>query len=150
HLLTCGRPMRSHDANRLPFGGAWSVTSRRCTDGGRLARPPFSFSAIAGALARKWGILRLAESNNPMAMNERLGPTERIIRTLLSYSDHMVHNRPGIVRADGALEVGVRWEPVTHKVEKGNKVVYRLKKVGKKSVREALGVLRDDGKIVSG
>jgi hypothetical protein len=84
-----------------------------------------------------------------MATNEKLGPAERIIQTLLSYSDHMVHNRPGIVRADKALEAGVRWEPVTHRDEKGNKVVYQLKKQGKKTIKETLGVLRDDGKVVS-
>jgi von Willebrand factor type A domain len=83
-----------------------------------------------------------------MATNEKLGPAERIIQTLLTYSDHMVHNRPGIVRPDNRVEVGVRWEPVTHREEKGDKVVYQLKKVGKKTVRESLGVLRDDGKIV--
>jgi von Willebrand factor type A domain len=85
-----------------------------------------------------------------MATNERLGPAERIIQTLLSYSDHMVHNRPGIVRPDNKLEVGVRWEPVTHKEERGQKTVYQLQKVGKKSLKTAVGVLRDDGKIVNG
>src|SRR5262245_41225885 len=85
-----------------------------------------------------------------MAINEQLGLAERIIQTLLSYTDHMVHNRLGIVRPDNRLEVGARWEPVTHKEERGQKVVYQLKKVGKKSVQEAIGVLRDDGKIMNG
>jgi len=84
-----------------------------------------------------------------MTTNEQLGPAERIIQTLLSYSDHMVHNRPGIVRADNRLEVGVRWEPVTHKEERGQKVVYHLQKVGKKSLQMAVGTLRADGKIVA-
>lgn len=83
---------------------------------------------------------------------ENLGPAERIIQTLLGYTDHAVHNRPGVVVADNRFNVGVRWEPVTHK-EEGDpkqKVVYRLSKQGKKSVRTRLGVLQDDGKVKEG
>jgi hypothetical protein len=83
---------------------------------------------------------------------ENLGPAERIIQTLLGYTDHAVHNRPGIVVADNRFNVGVRWEPVTHK-EEGDpkqKIVYKLSKQGKKSVRTRLGVLQDDGKVKEG
>jgi len=78
---------------------------------------------------------------------ENLGPADRIIQTVLAYSDHMVHNRPGFVVRDASNVVGLRWAPVTHKVEEGKKVVYQLNKVGKKTVRVKLGVLQDNGQI---
>lgn len=81
---------------------------------------------------------------------ENLGPAERIINTLLAYTDHLYHGRPGVVSEDARFNVGVRWEPVTHKVEGTDKVVYRLEKVGRKTVRTKLGVLQDDGKVVNG
>jgi len=81
---------------------------------------------------------------------ETLGPAERIIQALLAYTDHAVHNRPGMIVPDGRFNVGVRWEPVTHKEEgePKQKVVYKLSKVGKKTVRTRVGVLQDNGKIV--
>jgi hypothetical protein len=85
---------------------------------------------------------------------ENLGPAEKIIQSILTYSDHMMHNRPGAVTPDGRTNVGVRWEPVTHKVEDVNgtptKVVYKLTKVGKKQSKIKLGTLRADGKIMNG
>ncbi len=82
---------------------------------------------------------------------EKLGPAERIINALLTYSDHCYHGRPGLVIADGRTNIGVRWEPVTHKVENGEKVVYRMTKVGKKSDRVRAGVLREsDNKVLEG
>lgn len=84
--------------------------------------------------------------------NENLGPAERIIQSLLAYSDHMVHNRPGIVVADARTTVGVRWEPVTHKEEgePKQKVVYRLVKAGKKTNKVRVGVMQPDNKVVEG
>ena len=79
---------------------------------------------------------------------ENLGPAERIIQSLLAYTDHMVHNRPGIVVPDARLNVGVRWEPVTHKVEPEGKVVYRLVKQGKKTEKVRAGVMQADGRVV--
>ncbi len=81
---------------------------------------------------------------------EKLGPAERIIQQLLAYTDHLYHGRPGIVTTDARQTVGVRWEPVTHKVEGNDKVVYRITKVGKKQVKTRAGVLRADGKVVEG
>jgi hypothetical protein len=78
---------------------------------------------------------------------ENLGPAERIIQTVLAYSDHMVHNRPGLVVADPSQAGGVRWEFVTHKVENGQKIVYRLVKQGGKTVPTRAGVLQQDGKV---
>lgn len=81
---------------------------------------------------------------------ENLGPAERIIQSVLTYTDHLYHGRPGIVTTDARFNVGVRWEPVTHKVEEGQKVVYKLTKVGKKTTKNKLGTLRDDGKVMNG
>jgi len=79
--------------------------------------------------------------------NEKLGPAEKILQTLLNYADHMVHNRPGMVTADARHAVGVRWVPVTHKDENGQKVVYELTKVGKKTNKVRKGVMRADRKV---
>lgn len=78
--------------------------------------------------------------------NENLGPAERIIQTLLQYTDHAVHNRPGMTTASNAV-VGVTWQPVTHKVEDGKKIVYRLDKVGKKTAKVKIGHLWEDKTI---
>lgn len=79
--------------------------------------------------------------------NKNLGPAERIINMLLTYSDHLVHNRPGLVINDNTSVVGVKWTPVTHKVEGEHKVVYRLDKVGKKTVKVKVGNLWADNTI---
>lgn len=77
------------------------------------------------------------------------GPAERLLQSLLTHTDHLYHNRPGMVTADARTTLGLRWEPVTHKVEDGSKVVYKLSKVGKKQLRTRVGVLRDaDNAIV--
>jgi hypothetical protein len=78
---------------------------------------------------------------------ENLGPAETIIQSLLAYSDHMVHNRPGVVVPDRRTTVGVRWDPVTHKEENGVKTVYRLTKAGRKTQRVAIGTMNGDGKV---
>lgn len=75
---------------------------------------------------------------------ETLGPAEVILQSILTYTDHLYHNRPGIVVADARQKVGIRWEPVTHKIEKDSKVVYRLTKAGKKTVRTRLGVMQGE------
>jgi hypothetical protein len=81
---------------------------------------------------------------------ETLGAAERIIKTALSYSDHMVHNRPGMVVNDPHSAVGLTWRPVTHRVVDDKKVVFRLDRKGNKTVRTEVGVLRGgDGAIVN-
>ena len=77
---------------------------------------------------------------------ESLGPAERILQTLLTHSDHMVHNRPGLVSADRSSPAGVRWVPATRK----DRHIYRLEKVGKKSRRVLAGTLQHDGRVISG
>jgi hypothetical protein len=83
---------------------------------------------------------------------EKIGPAERLIQTVLAFTDHAVHNRPGLIVADGRTKTGVRWDYVTHKVEgeNGEKVVYRLTKVGKKTTQTRAGILGQDGKVREG
>jgi hypothetical protein len=84
---------------------------------------------------------------------EALGPAETIIQSLLAHSDHMVHNRPGVVTADARSKTGVRWDPVTHKVrEDGTKTVFRLgKKVGKRAApRVEIGTMNGDNTVRNG
>ncbi|MFA6234307.1 MAG: vWA domain-containing protein [Bacteroidota bacterium] len=78
---------------------------------------------------------------------EALGPAEQIVQTLTQTVDHAVHNRPGIVTPAPGTHIGVKWEPATWKKEGEEKIVYRLTKVGNKSVRTRVGVLGEDGKI---
>lgn len=86
-----------------------------------------------------------------MKMENNLGPAERIIQTLLAFSDHMVHNRPGVVVRDASSVTGVRWYPAIWKLEDGQKVVYRKDKVGvakkAKTTLTRLGVMREDKTI---
>lgn len=86
-----------------------------------------------------------------MDNKENLGPAETIIQSLLTFTDHMVHNRPGVIVPDGRTAVGVRWSPVTHKeTAPGVKTVYRLEKVGKKNSRTEIGTMNGDGKVKQG
>lgn len=82
--------------------------------------------------------------------NENLGPAERILQTVLSYSDHAVHNRAGVVVPDHGSVVGVRWLPVTHVVERGDKIVYEMRKAGRRYTKIKLGKLHDDGYVKDG
>lgn len=83
--------------------------------------------------------------------NENLGPAERIINTVLTFSDHLVHNRPGMVVPDPSSVIGVKWTPVTHKEEDDKKVVYQLGRTGKgkkvKQTKTLIGNLWADGTI---
>jgi len=69
---------------------------------------------------------------------ESLGPAERIIDTLLTFSDHMVHNRPGVVTPDRSQPHGVRWAPATYKTVDGQRVYFRLDRRGKKTIETRL------------
>jgi hypothetical protein len=80
---------------------------------------------------------------------ENLGPAERIIQTLLAYTDHAIHNRPGLVSTDNKAVIGVKWEPVTYKVEGAQKSVFKLTKAGKKVNKIKIGTLRDDKKVIA-
>src|SRR5512141_2339732 len=71
---------------------------------------------------------------------EQLGPAERIIQTITSYTDHAVHNRPGLVVPDARQKEGVRWDQATWVKEGEHKVVYRVQKVGKRQLKTRVGV----------
>lgn len=86
---------------------------------------------------------------------EELGPAERIINSLTQYTDHAVHNRPGLVVKDARHTVGVRWQQATWVQEGDEKVVYTTQKVGKKQhkTRAGIGVpgttdVRENGRVV--
>ena len=81
---------------------------------------------------------------------ENLGPAEKVIQALINPTDHLHHGRPGIVIPDRRKNIGVRWAPVTHKVEEDQKVCYRLDKVGKKTNKVRLGIIGDDNKVRDG
>ena len=85
-----------------------------------------------------------------MDNKENLGPAETIIQSLLAYSDHMVHNRPGVIVVDARATVGVRWDPVTHKEVEGVKTVFRITKQGKKNVRTEIGTMNGDNRVRNG
>jgi len=81
------------------------------------------------------------------ARAENLGPAEHVLNALLAHTDHLYHNRPGLVIADGRTSIGVRWVPVTHKEEDGKKIVYELVKQGRKTVRVRRGELWADKSV---
>lgn len=86
---------------------------------------------------------------------EALGPAERIINAITQYTDHMVHNRPGLVVQDNRQHVGVRWQQATWIKEGDEKVVYTTTKVGRKQHRTRVGVgvngtdqVRENGRVI--
>lgn len=82
---------------------------------------------------------------------ESLGPAETIIQSLLTYTDHMYHGRPGALVPDPGSVLGVTWIPVTHKVEEdGRKTVFEQVKNGKKTERVPIGTMNGDGRITGG
>jgi len=89
----------------------------------------------------------MVDANVDRQRAEALGPAERIINMLTNEAGHIYHNRPGIVINDRRQVAGVRWEPVTHKVENGQKVVYHLVKVGRKNRRIRIGIMDDNGVV---
>lgn len=91
----------------------------------------------------------MADALDPKRL-EALGPAERVVQMLTQTVDHAVHNRPGMVSAAPGTNIGVKWEPVTWKKEGEEKVVYRLSKVGNKTVKTRVGILGDDGKVREG
>ncbi len=84
--------------------------------------------------------------------HETLGAADRILQAVLQYKDHAVHNRAGIVIPDASFKTGVRWEPVTHRVVEGQKVVFTLTQTGRKKrpTETRVGILENDGQIREG
>ena len=84
---------------------------------------------------------------------ENLGPAERVISAISQFTDHLVHNRPGIVVPNAKANIGVRWTQATWRLqEDGSKVVFSCVKTGAgktvKVVETRVGVLSEDGKTV--
>jgi hypothetical protein len=81
---------------------------------------------------------------------EALGPAERVVQSLLTFTDHLVHNRPGMIVKDKTSPVGVRWEQVIWKEEDGKKNVYKSVKAGKKISRILVGAMNGTTTIKNG
>jgi len=81
---------------------------------------------------------------------EALGPAERIVQSLTTFTDHLMHNRPGLLTKDAHAPLGVKWEPVIWKDEGGKKVVYRSSKIGKKTTRVRVGTMNGDFTVKEG
>jgi hypothetical protein len=98
----------------------------------------------------------MADQNNDLRKRvEDLGPAERLIAALLTDSDHMVHNRPGIVVPAPGSSTGVKWEPASFKAEgpeggAKEKVAYFCRKVGNKTTKVRAGVIGADNKVREG
>ena len=75
---------------------------------------------------------------------EALGPAERVIQSLISFTDHFQHGRPGMVVKDPKSPIGVSWGQVIWKKEDDKRVVYRMTKVGKKSIQTKVGSMTMD------
>ncbi len=81
---------------------------------------------------------------------ESLGPAEKIIQALTTWTDHIVHNRPGVVVKDETTKLGVRWSQATWQEKDGIKTAYMLSKTGRKVTKIELGKLSNDNKIRNG
>jgi len=77
-------------------------------------------------------------------MTEILGPAEIIIQSILSYTDHLFHGRPGLVTSDTSMKIGVKWEPVTSTKEGEQIIIHRLIKRGMKNDRAKVGILHNE------
>ena len=72
--------------------------------------PPNKFHIDKTLMNRNnnWVVAHTYWRKKMTTVQETLGPAERIINTLLAHSDHMVHNRPGMVVKDAKSVTGVR------------------------------------------
>lgn len=85
-----------------------------------------------------------------VANAEQLGPAERIIQALIGYTDHMVHNRPGIV-VPAQNPVGKQWFYCKRAKGEGEQsLCIRQDKVGHKTVPKRLGVIGPDNIVRDG
>lgn len=77
---------------------------------------------------------------------EGLGSAERIIKTLLESTDHVVHHRPGMMVADRRAPTGYRWSSVTWRKRGRQKLAYRMER----RTPVYVGVIDEQGDIVEG
>jgi hypothetical protein len=90
--------------------------------------------------------------DNDQERIENLGPAERILQTLLTHADHLVHNRPGMIVSDTKAATGVRWIPATWKQEGHQRVVYQRNKRGRDlrvGVLSPIGEIHDGNRLVA-
>lgn len=88
-----------------------------------------------------------------MDQNERLeslGPAERIVVALTQSTDHLVHNRPGVLIKDTSSPLGVKWFPALWKEEGKDKNVYQLDRVGKRTHHRKIGKLNGTMEVKDG
>jgi hypothetical protein len=81
---------------------------------------------------------------------EALGPAEQIVNALTRVTDHIVHNRPGVVRKDPHSTLGVTWAPVIWKEEDGKKNVYQSQRVGRKNQHVKIGTMNGKNEVKDG
>jgi len=79
--------------------------------------------------------------------NENRGAAEHIINQITTYTDHMYHNRPGVVTPAPGSTIGVKWEFATHKEEDGKKIAYKVVGKGKKGQKIRVGEIWKDNTI---
>jgi hypothetical protein len=78
--------------------------------------------------------------------SEGLGSAERIIKTLLESTDHIVHHRPGIMVADRRAPTGHRWCSATWRQQGRQKQVFRMER----HTPIYVGALDAEGNVVEG
>lgn len=76
-----------------------------------------------------------------------MGPAERIIQTLIGFTDHMVHNRPGVVMPSTS-PIGVSWFPTTSVTIDGKTTIYQLVQKGQRTHVTVPG--RDKPMVIKG
>ncbi|MCA9706445.1 MAG: hypothetical protein KDK70_11400 [Myxococcales bacterium] len=81
-----------------------------------------------------------------MSDSEGLGSAERIIKTLLESTDHVIHHRPGMMIPDGRAPTGHRWCSVTWRQKGRHKHVFRMER----HTPIYVGVLDAEGRVVEG
>ena len=77
---------------------------------------------------------------------ETLGPADKLVNALLTFTDHMVHNRAGVVKPDASSVTGTVWVSATwRKQEDGTKKVFEKRGgKGSKTVEIPMGTLGED------
>jgi len=81
--------------------------------------------------------------------NENLGPAEKIIQSLLTYTDHMYHHRPGIIKNNSNFAIGVQWSPAFTQTENDKTCVYALPPKKQRTKPTRIGELQPDGKVIN-
>jgi hypothetical protein len=85
----------------------------------------------------------MTETTNGISQ-ENKSAAERIVTALTSFTDHLVHNRPGIVVPDGRARIGVRWEQCIWKQQGNDKIIYL-----RKDMKTPFAKLLDNDDIVA-